>query len=86
MEFAEQVRILKLTKQELQEECQKQQLDYENRTVDEMKAFLLNCGKLIGVAATECPNQQDEVQHKELELEKLHLQAEKETEIQKLKL
>lgn len=46
-EFADQLKILKMVKQEMQEECQKQETDYENRTVDGMKALLLNSGKAI---------------------------------------
>ncbi|KAL8165330.1 UNVERIFIED_CONTAM: hypothetical protein K2H54_039918 [Gekko kuhli] len=78
MKLAEQVRILKLTKQELQKECQKQQVDCEDRTAAKMEALLLSCGKSIGKAAAECPSQQNEVQLKELEMEKLCLQAQKE--------
>lgn len=71
MELAENVRTVKLTKQELLEEVEKQQIDCQNGTVDEMKTLLLRCGKLIGAA--QHPSQQDEVQLKKVELEKLHL-------------
>lgn len=67
------MRILKLTKQELQGKCKKQQVDCENQTDDDMTALLLCGGKLRGAAAAEHPSQWDEVQLKELELEKLLL-------------
>ncbi|KAL8183538.1 UNVERIFIED_CONTAM: hypothetical protein K2H54_044145 [Gekko kuhli] len=53
MELSEQVRMLKLTKQDLQEDCQKQQIDCEKRTADEMKARLLSCDKVHSMSPSQ---------------------------------
>uniref|UniRef100_A0ACB8GEC4 Uncharacterized protein n=1 Tax=Sphaerodactylus townsendi TaxID=933632 RepID=A0ACB8GEC4_9SAUR len=79
-----------MTKQQLQEECQKQTISCENKSVDEMKALLLRNGMAAGAASAlttqASPSPGDAVRIQELELEKLRLQAEKEIELQKLRM
>ncbi|XP_048339157.1 uncharacterized protein LOC125425633 [Sphaerodactylus townsendi] len=90
MELEEHVRILKMTKQQLQEECQKQNISCENKSVDEMKALLLSklmaAGAASALTTQTSPSPNDAVRIQELELEKLRLQAEKEIELQRLRI
>uniref|UniRef100_A0ACB8FCF3 Uncharacterized protein n=1 Tax=Sphaerodactylus townsendi TaxID=933632 RepID=A0ACB8FCF3_9SAUR len=90
MELEEHVRILKMTKQQLQEEFQKQNISCENKSVDEMKALLLSklmaAGAASALTTQTSPSPKDAVRIQELELEKLRLQAEKEIELQRLRI
>uniref|UniRef100_A0ACB8GAU4 Uncharacterized protein n=1 Tax=Sphaerodactylus townsendi TaxID=933632 RepID=A0ACB8GAU4_9SAUR len=90
MELAEALRVLKMTKQQLQEECQKQNIECENKSVDEMKVLLVRNGMAARTASAlttqGSPNPKDEVRLQELELEKLQLQAWKEIELQRLRM
>ncbi|XP_048357553.1 uncharacterized protein LOC125435398 [Sphaerodactylus townsendi] len=90
MELEEHVRILKMTKQQLQEELQKQNISCENKSVDEMKALLLSklmaAGAASALTTQTSPSPKDAVRIQELELEKLRLQAEKEIELQRLRI
>lgn len=67
-----------MKKPQLQEECKRQNLEGENKSVAEMQVLLIGSGQPARVATAEHPRQQGETQHQQRELEKLSLWAEEE--------